>query len=182
VIQPSYDNVQKVRHELKEIGYQYWLHDNLFTWQWWILLIATILPWFIWGRLIKKQYRLHVLAFALLIGIISSILDVIGADILLWGYPIKLLFMVPPLFPADLTIIPVIFSLVYYYKHTWKSYTGYIIIVSFLFSYVIEPIFEWADMYRNHQFPHWISLIGFVLISLVVRWFLERILPPRNDF
>ncbi|MFP7732272.1 hypothetical protein ACLHDF_02400 [Priestia aryabhattai] len=27
MIQPSYDDVQKVRHELKEIGYQYWLHD-----------------------------------------------------------------------------------------------------------------------------------------------------------
>jgi len=48
------------------------------------------------------------------IGIVSSILDVIGADILLWGYPVKLFFMVPPLFPADLTIIPVVFSLAYH--------------------------------------------------------------------
>ncbi|GAB1804301.1 hypothetical protein ACTOTI_18435 [Priestia megaterium] len=54
------------------------------------------------------------------IGIVSSILDVIGADILLWGYPIKLFFMVPPLFPADLTIIPVVFSLAYHYGKTWR--------------------------------------------------------------
>lgn len=51
-------------------------------------------------------------------GIISSILDVIGIDILLRGYPIKLFFMIPPLFPADLTVIPVAFSLAYHYgKH-----------------------------------------------------------------
>ncbi|WP_373685899.1 CBO0543 family protein [Priestia megaterium] len=75
----------------------------------------------------KKKDRLHVFAFAMFIGIVSSILDVIGADILLWGYPIKLFFMVPPLFPADLTIIPVVFSLAshYHYGKMWRRYTVY---------------------------------------------------------
>ncbi|NER40425.1 hypothetical protein G3M54_03430 [Bacillus megaterium NBRC 15308 = ATCC 14581] len=87
---PSYNDVQQIRYELKTAGYEHWLHNNLFTWQWWILLVATILPWIIWGYLIKKKDRLHVFAFTMFIGVVSSILDVIGADILLWGYPTKL--------------------------------------------------------------------------------------------
>ncbi|MFP7173882.1 hypothetical protein [Priestia filamentosa] len=52
---PSYEEVQNIRSELKEVGYQYWLHHDLFTWQWWVLLIASILPWMIWGYLIKRR-------------------------------------------------------------------------------------------------------------------------------
>mgnify|MGYP001034833832 CR=1 FL=1 len=178
---PSYNEVQDIRSELKEAGYQYWLHHDLFTWQWWVLLIASILPWIIWGYLIKKEHRLHIFAFAMSMGIISSILDVIGVDTLLWGYPIKLFFMVPPLFPADLTVIPVAFSLAYYYGKTWRRYFLYIVITSFLFSYVIEPLFIWAGMYEIHNFSHWLSFVGFIFISLLTRWFLERILPLREQ-
>jgi len=177
---PSYNDVQQIRYELKAAGYEHWLHNNLFTWQWWILLVATIFPWIIWGYLVKKKDRLHVFAFAMFIGIVSSILDVIGADILLWGYPTKLFFMVPPLFPADLTIIPVVFSLAYHYGKSWKRYTVYSIIISFLFAYVIEPFFAWANMYQKYNFHHWLSLIGFFLVALIGRWLIERILPLRN--
>ncbi|MEG8980311.1 CBO0543 family protein [Priestia megaterium] len=177
---PSYDEVQDIRRELKEVGYQNWLHSDLFTWQWWVLLIAAILPWVIWGYLIEKKHRLHVFAFAMSIGIISSILDVIGADNLLWGYPTKLFFMVPPLIPADLTVIPVAFSLAYHYGKTWRRYILYIIIISFLFAYVIEPLSKWAEIYQKNNFPHWLSFIGFILLSLIVRWFLERVLPIRE--
>jgi len=177
---PSYDEVQAIRSELKEVGYQHWLHVDLFTWQWWGLLIASILPWIIWGYLIKKEHRLHVFAFATSIGIISSILDVIGADLLLWAYPTKLFPMIPPLFPADLTVIPVIFSLAYYYGKKWRLYILYIFIVAFLFSYVIEPFCAWIQVYKPINFPHWVSFIGFTLLSLLVRWFLERILPMRE--
>lgn len=180
VTYPSYDEVQDIRSELKEAGYQHWLHNDLFTWQWWILLLAAFLPWVIWGYLVKKEHRSHVFTFAMLIGIISSVLDVIGADILLWGYPTKLFFMVPPLFPADLTVIPVAFSLAYYYGETWRKYILYIVTISLLFSYVIEPLSTWAEIYEKNNFPHWLSFIGFTLISLLVRWFLERIFPMKN--
>ena len=177
---PSYSEVQEIRSELKEVGYQHWLHDDLFIWQWWILLLAAILPWIIWGYLIKKEHRLHVFAFAMLIGAISSILDTIGADLLLWEYPTKLFPMIPPLFPADLTVIPVTFSLAYYYGKKCRIYILYIVIIACLFSYVIEPLCKWTQIYEPNNFPHWSSFIGFTLISLLVRWFLERILPIRE--
>jgi len=180
VTYPSYSDVQEIRSELKEVGYQHWLHDDLFTWQWWVLLLAAILPWIMWVCLIKKEHRLHVFAFATSIAIISSVLDVIGADMLLWEYPTKLFPMIPPLFPADLTVIPVTFSLAYYYGKKWRAYILYNFIVAFLFSYVIEPLCMWTQIYKSNNFPHWLSFIGFTLISLLVRWSIERVLPIRR--
>lgn len=162
------------------MGYERWLEHDLFSWQWWVLLAATILPWVGWMYVVKKPHRPHVFAFALLIGVISSVLDVIGADMLLWGYPTKLIFMVPPLFPADLTVIPVVFSLAYYYGTTWRRYIVYVISLALVFSYVLEPLFKKVDIYRAHHFPHWASLIGFVLIALITRWILDMILPKRD--
>ncbi|YCA46246.1 hypothetical protein M1E11_24430 (plasmid) [Bacillus sp. JZ8] len=176
----SYDEIEGIRRGLKEFGYQNWLQSDLFTWQWWILLIAAIFPWIIWGYLIKRENRLQVFAFAMLMGTISCVLDVIGTGMLWWGYPTKLIFTTPPLFPADLAVIPVAFSLAYYYGKTWPRYILYIIIVSFLFSYVIEPLFIWIDIYEQNKLPHWLSFIGFTLVSLLVRWILERMLPMRK--
>ncbi|WP_129731720.1 CBO0543 family protein [Ectobacillus funiculus] len=177
---PSYKDLQEVRKQLKDVGYERWVEHDLFSWQWWLLLAATILPWIGWMYLVKKPHRPHVFAFAMLIGITSSILDVIGADMLLWGYPTKLIFMVPPLFPADLTMIPVLFSLVYYYGKVWSRYIVYVIFLAIVFSYVFEPLFEIVDIYRMHHFPHWASLIGFVCVALIVRWVLDMILPKRD--
>lgn len=76
------------------------------------------------------------------------------------GIPYKIFFMVPPLFSADLTIIPVVFSLAYHYGKTWRRYTVYSVIISFLFAYLIEPFFAWANMYQKYNFHHWVFLIS----------------------
>ncbi|MFB9757171.1 CBO0543 family protein [Ectobacillus funiculus] len=177
---PSYKDLQEVREQLRDVSYERWLEHDLFSWQWWVLLAAAILPWIGWAYLVKKPHRSHVFAFAMLIGIAASILDVIGVDLLLWGYPTKLIFMVPPLFPADLTIIPVVFSLAYHYGKLWRKYIVYIIFLAIVFSYVIEPLFEWFNMYRNHQFPHWASLIGFFFLAVITKGILDAILLKRD--
>lgn len=179
VVYPSYDEIEDIQKKLKEFSYQHWVQSDLFTWQWWTLLIAAFLPWVIWWYLVKKENRLRVFAFAMLMGIISCTLDVIGSGMMWWGYPTKLIPVVPPLFPADLTMIPVVFSLAYYYGKTWRKYIVCIMISSFLFSYGFEPLFVWLGMYETNTFPHWLSFVGFILVSLLVRWFLERISPKE---
>lgn len=173
---PSYEDAYKIRLQLRDISIEHWRQDDLFSWQWWFLLAAALLPWWIWHRLVSKDRYLEILVFALITAIITATLDVVGVDLGLWGYPNKLFLFVPPLFPADLAFFPVSFSLMYQYTHSWKQYLCAGFLFSFFISYIIEPAFIRMGMYKNHYFPHCASLIGFFLLSIVIRWIIKHII------
>jgi hypothetical protein len=74
----SYEDVQKARKTLSDESFQHWIHYDLLTWKWWILLILTIVPWFIWFKIVEKKRVHEILAFGLIISILAVLLDTIG--------------------------------------------------------------------------------------------------------
>ncbi|MFC6233156.1 hypothetical protein ACFQI7_35975 [Paenibacillus allorhizosphaerae] len=88
----SFDQVQEARKLLRDLGTSHWITDDLFTWQWWLLLVASIVPWVILLKFfIDRERILEILTYGFVIQTIAVTLDVIGADLLLWAYPDKLL-------------------------------------------------------------------------------------------
>lgn len=177
---PTFEEVKRARERLRDVSAEHWLHNDLFTWQWWLLLGATIIPWVLWGIVRDKERTFEILSFGLLWACIASITDVIGGELVLWGYPDKLLPMVPPLFPADISVIPVSFMLVYQYAKTFTSYMVYSVILSACFSFIIEPLFIKLGMFALHNWTHTYSFIGFVVLS-IVPYFLIKKLSPKGQ-
>lgn len=171
-----FDQIEEARRVLRDLSILHWLEDDLFSWQWWLLLISSISPWYLWVKYFMDRERKHeVLMFGLLIGSFATTFDVIGVDFLLWAYPDKLFPTFPPLLPADLTVIPVAFMIAYQYLNTWKSYLSANIILAALFSYVIEPVFIQLDMFKLINWTHTFSFLGFILLGIMNRWIVLRI-------
>ncbi|WP_144854837.1 CBO0543 family protein [Paenibacillus cremeus] len=119
---PSYDDLQQAREQLRQLSYQHWIHHDLLTWRWWLLLTLTIVPWIIWWRVANKSRRQETLLYGALIAIFAISLDDVGTHLLWWGYPDKLFQSIPPLIPADLTLVPVFMMLVYQLLQDWKLF------------------------------------------------------------
>jgi hypothetical protein len=177
---PSYEDVKQAREVLKEVSTSHWLSHDLLSWQWWLLLAATIVPWIIWLKVRDKDRTFEIFSYGLTWGMISSVLDVIGGEMIFWGYPNKLLPMVPPLFPADITVIPVSYMLTYQYSKTYKSYLGYCLIVSAMFAYVLEPLFIKSGMFILHKWKHTYSFIGFFILSQLIYWMINKLTPTKS--
>lgn len=174
---PSFDQVQELRKALRDIGIAHWYGDDLFSWQWWILLVASILPWILWFKyFVPRKEPILVFTYGLIMGVMATFWDVIGADQLLWAYPTKLIPMVPPLFPADLAVIPVSFMLVYSTFGSWKGYAFASLVCSAFFAFILEPLFIWGDMFSmNKPWTHAHSFIGFFLLACICKWLTEKI-------
>jgi hypothetical protein len=166
---PTYQEIQEIRKILSSLQIEHWKKDDLFDPTWWFLLLATILPYFLWWRIVDKERFFEIFSFGLLTGTVSTFLDVIGVDLLLWGYPDKLLSMVPPLFPADITIIPVTSMILYQYVRTWKTYFLFTVLLALVFAYIIEPLFVKFGMFSLDNWKHSYSLIAFILFFLANR-------------
>jgi hypothetical protein len=109
----SFEEVQEAREKFSDLAYQHWLHDDLFTWKWYLLLLLAIIPWIIWWFLVDKKRLPEIVLYGSLIMIPTYVLDNIGTDLMWWEYPDKLFQMIPPLVPADLTLVPCSMMLIF---------------------------------------------------------------------
>lgn len=174
-MKPSYEDVKEARELLKEVAFKHWIQDDLFTWKWWVLLAATIIPWILWLSFRDKKRTFEILSYGLIWAAAASLFDVIGGELILWGYPDKLLPMVPPLFPADITVIPVLFMFIYQLSKRFYSYFILSVLGSALFAYVFEPLFVKGEMFILHNWTHTKSFLGFFLLSQIVYLIIARL-------
>ena len=170
VIYPPYEEVLRARQLLSDVSYQHWLHDEFLTWKWWLLLALTVLPYFVWWRIADKR-RLHeLLLYGLLMGMLAVITDDIGTQLLWWSYPDKLLQMVPPLFPADIVLVPVAFmTLSQYVSGPFWRFLVANALLGALLAYVGEPIFIALEFYRLHTWRLSYSFAWYIVAAVTAR-------------
>lgn len=173
---PSYDDIQEIRRTLREATNEHWLYNDLFRGNWWLNLVLTFVPWIIWWKIVDKEKVFQILTYGLLVSILSILLDIIGVNLVWWGYPDKLLPMVPPVFPIDITIVPIINMLLYQYFPTWKSFLKAKIVVAAAYSFIFEPVLVKMNLYALHTWKHWYSFPTYIIMALSLRWVVGLIL------
>lgn len=172
---PSFEEVQKARDKFSDLAYQHWLHDDLFTWKWYLLLILTFFPWIIWWKLVDKNRLPEIILFGALIMIPTYVLDNIGTDLIWWEYPDKLFQMIPPLVPADLTLVPCSMMLIYQWSKSWKSFLILNFLLSLFSTYIGETLFIWLNFYELKTWKLIYSLIFYNLGGIAIRWLVLKI-------
>jgi hypothetical protein len=178
---PTFEAVEKIRRQLSENAHQYWINDNLFTWQWWLLIILSIVPWFIWWKFVDKEKLIEIALYGAFISMIASVLDVIGTNTVLWGYPHQpLWFLIPPLLPIDLTIMPVEHMLIYQYFPRWKGFVLTLLIVAVVSALMIEPLFNWAGIYILYSWKYVYSIPIYIAIAVVAKVIIQKLLQYQK--
>lgn len=172
-----FNDVQDKRLDFLASYHDFWTEHAFLTWQWWFLLITTILVWILWMKKVDKK-RIHlILNYGLIIGIISLIFDMIGTNHGAWAYPIRLYWsFIPPLLPFDLTYIPVVNMLIYQrYGKKWTNYLTANFITSAIISFVIEPFFQGIGIYVTYHWKHIYSFPIYILLACFVKVVVEFI-------
>jgi len=168
----------KARTVCRDLSIEHWLKYELFTWVWWLNLFFTVVPLVIWYKVVDKRRIKEIVIFGLLITIQASFLDVMGSELVLWIYPIRLIPQSMILFPADFIFLPVALMFVYQYYTRWKDFLIAAAVVSAMLAFVFEPIAILIGEYRMiswrlyYSFP--IYIITIIFARLVTEGFLRR--------
>ena len=136
----SIHEIEEQEYELFEIRIEFtkdqvdhFIKNELFTWQWWLLLGLTIIPWVIWIIFRDRNRQARLLFGGIVAALITLILDMIGIQAGIWRYGIKLIPSLPPLFPFDLALMPVSYMMMQQFTKSLNQF----ILIAFLLS-VIE--------------------------------------------
>ncbi|WP_445487259.1 CBO0543 family protein [Niallia sp. 03133] len=173
---PGYFELNQEKKKLMNLLYSHWIQNDLYSFNWWFLLFATIVPYFLWWKFVKRDRFFEIFCYGLLCSSISMILDVIGTETMLWEYPDMLFPCIPLLVPADFVVIPITGMIVYQYCNSWISFLLANICWAVFFSYIIEPLFVKLRLFElGLHWSHTYSFFGFFLLGLCLKLIMESI-------
>jgi hypothetical protein len=173
---PTKEEINKVDNHLTELRLENFIHEDLLSPQWWLLLALLIIPWIVWWILVDKSRIKQIWLFGVLLSILVIYLDDIGSELNLWNYPIKLINIVPRLNPVDISVLPVMHMLIYQYFSKWKPFILANILISLFNSYIAEPIFVKINIYELTNWKYTYSVPIYILKAIVIKYFLEKVL------
>ncbi|WP_134705205.1 CBO0543 family protein [Ammoniphilus sp. YIM 78166] len=171
---PSYDEIEKIRITLKEATIEHWLHTELFQFNWWLNLILALLPLFIWWKIVDKSKLFQILTYGLMVGVVAIILNIVGINLVWWGYPNSLLPMIPPIFPFDISIVAVLNMILFQYFHTWKSFLKAKLVLATTYSFIFEPLLVKLGIYQLHTWKYWYSFPIYLIIAVSLKWLVQK--------
>jgi hypothetical protein len=167
-------DLYEAREKILEINYAQWLDYVLFSFNWWFLVVLTIVPWIIWWRLVDKKRILEISFMGTLVMITAVTIDVTGFFFLLWTYFYNDILMMPLLIPFDLTVLPILYMLVYQLFPKWKSYFITLVLFAAGGSFIVEPLFVWMNIYSQHGWNHIFSFSIYIAFGIVFKLLIQK--------
>lgn len=146
-----------------------WLRNDLFRPRWWILLALQVLAVLAWALLVSRAKAPSVCLFAALCAIASMGVNEYGEELVLWDYPVDILPVFPPLTSLNLTLLPLVFSLIHQYQQTWKGYLLWSLAASAIICFAVEPLMALGGFFELVRWNYAWNLPVFVAIALAAR-------------
>lgn len=171
-MEQAYEQIEKVHDQM----YQTWLDGVLFTWEWWVSISLSIIPWLFWFLFRKKNSTYRLLTAGLWVAFISTVFDSLGVALGFWHYHFEVFPIIPSFSPWDITLMPIIVMFILQIRPNANPY-----IKSILFgvigAFLAEPFFEWLGLYKRDQ---WEYIYSFPLYSGI--YLMAHSLLSRNEF
>ncbi|MCU9613224.1 hypothetical protein OEV98_06620 [Caldibacillus lycopersici] len=175
------EHIRVLEDKLYKIELDDWIKNEVFTWEWWILLCFFVLPWVLWWRLAKREAYVEAFLFGILVLFITTILDIIGLRFNFWEYPTVLLPVLPKGFPFDFSMVPVAYMFIYQYTKTWKAFSLLLLVMALLYAFVGEPFCLWTDLVAYDKWHLLNSFIYYLIIGIFIRYFLLKMVAYQNS-
>lgn len=160
----------EIQRQLTRIHIDLWKQNVVFHAKWWLLILLLILMLAVWWRLADKSKRKDICLFAGLITVIALGINEYGEELTLFAYPVDVIPVFPPLSSVNLFALPVVYSVLYGYFNTWKSYIAAALIASAVLCFVIEPVLSFIGIYHLLNWKYYYSFPIYFLSATVTRF------------
>lgn len=150
-----------------------WIENSLFTWQWWLGVIISIVPWILWIFIRDKKSTNRMLYIGFFAIIFAFIVNTIGISFSLWFYEYEVFPIIHIFFPWDFTLIPVSIMTLLQIKPN-----SYVFIKTLFFAtfsaFIAEPFFHWIKHFHLVNWRYTYSFILYIILYLICNFLSKR--------
>ncbi len=172
-----------IQQKLTSMHVEEWLNEDVLRIRWWLLLVMLAVFAYAWWKLADKSLLPEVVLYAALTTIFVMAIVEYGEELTLWDYPVDILPIFPPLSSVNLISLPLIYSLVYQYFKTWKSFLTAALISTAIICFIIEPLLAWGEFYQLLKWKYYYSYPLYLATAISVRALISKInsITARNQ-
>lgn len=164
-----------IQKHLTSIHIEEWLKQDVFHWRWWCLLCLIFIMVIIWCILVEKSRISEICLYITLATIIFMGVHEYGEELTLWNYPTHIIALFPPLSSINLLSLPLVYSLIYQYYKTKKSFFWATSIITAIICFILDPILTWGGFYQLLHWKYYYSILIYIPIAILVRVIVIRI-------
>lgn len=145
---------------------------NAGTWQFWVNIAFLDLPLIALYFLIDKKKALLIGFFGFNVHVWFTNIDQFGVLRGLWNYPYYVIPFTPVSFVLDVSLVPVVYMLVYQWTiNNNKNRYLYLTLVSAFLAFIFKPILTWLDLFRMYEWMNFVYLFcGYLILMLISIW------------
>lgn len=165
----EYQLIRDAEEKLISSQIAFWKANVLFSFEWWFLVLMSILVWLIWWKTVDRGRLPQIVMFGALVLIVTTLLDGIGSQLLLWDYPVQLMPTFSRFIPVDFVALPVSYMWIYQYFRSWKSFLIGVSASALLFAFVLEPVAAGMGLYVPLHWKHVYSFPIYIVIGVIIR-------------
>lgn len=168
--------IYEKERELAQASFQEWFSEEVFTYQWFIIVGVMITAYVVWLKLVNRRRGTELLLIGSLVAVAKAVyILIIGNELGLFDYTIRLLPITVNIFAAGVTISPIIVMLVHQYTSSWKGYLLWSAIGFAFLNLVIFPVYVVIGALEFHNgwnvFYHFLAMYAIsVCVRVVFLW------------
>jgi hypothetical protein len=164
-----YNQIDKMGSKYHSMLTDLWLRHDLFSLQWWFIIILNVLFLILLFVLIDR-YRILLISLAFMIAYsIVGIADEVGSFFDAWSYPHQLIVFTHRFNAVDFAAIPAMLALVYQFFSKWKNYWIASILVSAVISFIGIPLFVFFGLYKIENWNYFYSFLVMILLFVLTK-------------
>ncbi|WP_223699935.1 CBO0543 family protein [Sutcliffiella deserti] len=164
-------NRLKSKHE--QVTYEWidywWQYSSFNTWQFWVNVLMLVVPLVILWFKLDRSKAFHLGFYGFTVHIIFTYFDSGLIRFGLISYPYQAIPFIPVNFGLDVSLIPVLFMLVYQWTLNQRKnyYLSFLLLTAFL-AFVFKPILYSFDLILWHKWanPFYLFLFYIVIFTL----------------
>ncbi|MFB5191643.1 CBO0543 family protein [Alicyclobacillus fastidiosus] len=162
----------------------YWsLYSGPGTWQFWFNCFILIAPLTVLYVQLDRRKALLIGFYGFNVHIWFGLIDAFGSGRALWTYPYKIFPFLPISFALDVSLVPVVYMLVYQWTiNHEKNYYLYATLTSAAFAFVLKPVFSVLQLFHLYRWMNYFYLfLGYVVVMLVSKLITDLFLHFEHD-
>lgn len=163
-----------VHHENVKQDINHWLNNELFTWNWWLLVGFIVLPLILWIKVFDRKRILELLLVWTLVIIPTSYLDSIGIDLKFWVYPVQFIPLTPRALPFDFFMVGIAYMLLYQFFSSWRKYLIVLVIMAFTYAFIGEPLSQALNLVHYIKWKYIYSFFYYIILGVTVKWIVNK--------
>lgn len=174
------EDIISLQEKIGKLRWDYWRDDVLLTWPWWFLLLSMLVLIFLWWKTVDRTRFTSIVTFGLFIFASALFFDTFGAELILWDYPYMVLPWGSRLFCVDL-MIAIFMMWLYQWFVSWPIFLIGATVMSTVFSFVLEPLAVWMEIYSMYAWKHYYSFPIYILLAAVAKLVIDAIVRMQEE-